>query len=115
MFTYKIRNHKGQPDASSSDASTSMRKQTLKRNLEKTWMNVGDRVKFKKPKKGAIYATIFEIIEDPDKITWSHGGVCPMNIVVDVEKVDKANGVVYGTERVKTNIKKLSFVSKGDY
>lgn len=111
MFTYKIRRHNEQRNKLTDLSNFHSREATLKRNIEKTWFKVGDRVRFKKQKKGAIYATIVEIIEDPDKVSWSHGGLCPMNIVIDVEKKDRANGVAYGTERMKTNVKKLVYVS----
>ena len=71
---------------------------------------VGDKVKFKKPRRNPIYGEILHIETIPEKVQWSHGGLVPLNISVQVDKIDSTTGVIYGTELMKVSDKKLLFV-----
>lgn len=87
----------------------------LKRNLEKTWLAVGDIVRFKKPRRNPVMGVIVHIEDDHDRVTFSNGGTQAMNISVKVDKFQAVDGglVKYGEQIVKTNVKKLVFVSRG--
>lgn len=115
MLTYQIASIKA-PRKIGSISSTldfMSKEEILKRNLDKIWFMVGDRVKFKKPRRPGVYGNVVEIVTDIDKVTWSKGHLIPMNIVVEVDKIDKANGTIFGKDRVKTNIKKLVWAANG--
>ena len=105
MFTYKIQQQR--PHIDQKDPFLH-KESILKRNLDKTWFTEGDRVKFKKPRYRPVYGTIVEIVQDASKVTWASSGLQPMNIVLDVEKVDHSTGQI-SIERVKTNVKKLLY------
>jgi hypothetical protein len=75
----------------------------LRINLEKTLFQVGDRVRFKKPRRPVVVGTVVDIQTEVSEITWANDDSLPMNIVLEV---DKGNGK---SERVKTNVKKLTF------
>lgn len=81
----------------------------LDANLSKCFMKEGDKVKFKKPKRNPVYGTIVKIQDKLSEVTWSSAGAVPMNVIVEVDKVDPETRIVYGKERVKTNVKKLVF------
>ena len=89
------------------------REEVLRRNIAKIWFKIGDRVKFKKPRRPGIYGTVVDIVTDINQVTWSKGHLIPMNIVVEVDKIDKVNGNIFGKDRVKTNIKKLVWTVNG--
>ena len=102
MLTYQIKSHKATPNPyvqvdTVKDLLT--RHQILVNNLNRCHFKIGDCVKFKKPKKNPAYGEIIHIEDDHNKVTFSHGGVCPMNITVRV-----------GSQEVKTNMKKLLYV-----
>lgn len=111
MFTYKIPSRSVTVSSSAREAFLS-KEEILKRNLDKCWFVAGDRVKFKKPRRNPIYGTVVEVVDDPNRVQWAKGDLVPMNIVLDLEKVDHATGVISSTARVKTNVKKLCFVSR---
>lgn len=115
MLTYHVASikapRKGAPVSVTMDYMS--REEVLQRNLDKTWFKIGDRVKFKKPRRPGIYGTVVDIITDINQVTWSKGHLIPMNIVVEVDKIDKANGTIFGKDRVKTNIKKLVWTGNG--
>ena len=92
MLTYAIFKSK------ESNGEFLSREQVLDRNLARTFFKVGDVVRFKKPRKPVVSGTIVDIQEKVGEITWGHGGLVPMNIIVEV------NGT-----RVKTNVKRLCF------
>lgn len=50
------------------------------------WFAVGDRVKFKKPKRNPWYGTIVDIERDWTKVTWTQGGLCPNFITLQIER-----------------------------
>jgi hypothetical protein len=108
LLTYKIQKPKA-PRKVRLFQGTDFREQVLKNNLKKTPFQVGDVVKFKKPRRPIIWGTVVEIQDKVSEITWGNGGALPMNIIIEVVKIDPANGIVYGTERVKTNVKKVTF------
>jgi hypothetical protein len=125
LLTYKILKPKARPNRRQRQSATSVGREiarafTLKsddelrtildNNLKKNYFNIGERVKFKKPRRNPVYGTIVDIQSDIKQVTWTQGGTVPMNIVVEIEKVDPDLNMVYGTERVKTNVKKLLFV-----
>ncbi len=111
MLTYEIRKSKAPPKPRLPPANGSVisgsRKEILERNLRANWFRVGDVVRFKKPRRNPIFGTIVEIVENPDECTWASSGV-PMNIVLEIPK-KTPDGVAYGVERVKTNVKKLMY------
>ena len=76
----------------------------LKRNLEKTLFQVGDIVKWKKPRRNAPQGVIVDIQTKEEEVTWTNGGTMPLNIVVEVKRPDGIQ------ERVKTNVKKINWV-----
>lgn len=80
------------------------RKQILANNLSRCHFNVGDPVKFKKPRSNPAKGTIVNIEDDHTKVTFSHGGMCPMNIVIRLED---------GKTEVKTNMKKILLTFQG--
>lgn len=83
----------------------------LKRNVAATWIKVGDYVSFKKPRKNPPKGVVIDIIENPEECHWSGTGI-PMNIVMEVENYGEDGGVI-NTTRIRTNIKKLRYISKG--
>ncbi len=83
----------------------------LRANIAKNFFKLGDKVKWKKPRSNPKVGIIVAIQDNIQEVTWVNGGTTPMNVIVEVEK--KANGITYGTERVKTNVKKLLYL--GDY
>jgi hypothetical protein len=99
LFVYRIARLKAQPNPT----EYTSRPQILARHLARCIFNVGDKVKFKKPKRNPAYGYIARIDNDFSKITWAHGGLTPMFIHVDVIKGNTL-------ERVKTNDKKLIYV-----
>ena len=99
MFTYRIK-HRSSPTAESST-----HKEVILRNaLARCQFVIGDHVRFKA--KRGHYGVIVDIESHMDKITWTHGGLCPANITVDL---DKGNGDIM---RVKTSYKKLRAVNR---
>ena len=76
----------------------------LRANLDKNYFNVGDKVKFKKPRRNPLTGVIVAIQDKLSEVTWVNGGTTPMNIVVEVAR---NSGM---TERVKTNVKKLLYL-----
>ena len=83
----------------------------LRANIAKNFFKLGDKVKWKKPRSNPKVGIVVAIQDNIQEVTWVNGGITPMNVIVEVEK--KANGITYGTERVKTNVKKLLYL--GDY
>lgn len=83
----------------------------LRANIAKNFFKLGDKVKWKKPRSNPKVGIVVAIQDNIQEVTWVNGGTTPMNVIVEVEK--KANGITYGTERVKTNVKKLLYL--GDY
>jgi hypothetical protein len=81
----------------------------LASTLRRSIFRVGDTVKFKKPRNNPMIGKIVSIQEKVSEVTWVNGSKYPMNIVVDVIKYDKKTGLEYGTMRVKTNAKKITF------
>lgn len=80
------------------------KEEILARQLEKTTFLVGDRVKFKKPRRNPVYGVIKSIGTDWKQINWRSGGLTPNNIEVQTS----ANGVC-----MVTNMKRLIYVGKG--
>ena len=95
MFIYAIKPRQSLPHSTDRDL-------ILAGQLTKCLFKVGDVVRFKKPRRKPICGTVVAIEDDVDKITWIHGGLCPTNIVVDIERGGR-------TQRVKTNYRKLAF------
>ena len=107
MFTYRIAPPKATPDPSTTLGPFLSKEEILRRNVGRCHIKVGDYVRFKKPKRNPVYGTVVAIEDDPEKVHWVRGGLTPMNVVVDVIKNDKETGAPYGTERVRTNFRKL--------
>lgn len=107
MLTYRIGLPKETPNPpTSEDDKTFLSKSAiLDRALSKMWFAVGDRVKFKKPKRNPWYGTIVDIERDWTKVTWTQGGLCPNFITLQMEKGPN--------EKVKTTAKKLHLVLTG--
>lgn len=80
MLTYQIHHAKGLAKSSYKTKQT-----ILEAALRRSFFKVGDRVKFKKPKRSPIYGTITHIEEAWDLVTWTNGGIHPCNITVLVE------------------------------
>lgn len=94
MFTYRIKH----PNSARSDGITD--KGVILRNaLARCPFIIGDAVRFRV--RNGAKGRIVDIESHMDKITWTHGGLCPANIVLDVE--DPQGNI----RRVKTNYKKL--------
>jgi hypothetical protein len=104
VLIYRIRNKGTDPDKGVVDTETPSKEYILKQQLNKCFMKVGDRVKFKKPKRNAIYGKIVHIEEDYEKVIWIRGGLVPANIHIECEPKGRL---------VKTSIKKICFVSVG--
>ncbi len=98
-MTYRIRSQKviAEPDFLS-------KKEILERQLNKCFFVVGDRVRFKKPKRNPVYGTIADIEENWDMVTWSHGGLTPNPITVVIEQSSKME---IKQLRVKTSVKRI--------
>ncbi len=109
MLVYRIQKSSAAP-SKLGDFLT--KEELLKRNITKTWFVVGDKVKFKKPRRNPTYGTITRIEENPALVRWSRSDMVPLNITVAVDKVDLKSKIKYGTEFIDTNVKKLLFVSK---
>lgn len=86
-----------------------IRAQLLERQLDGVWFKVGEQVRFKKPKRNPVWGTVVGIVTNPSECTFSESSGVPMNIILEVAKKDLDLGLQYGTERVKTNIKKLMY------
>lgn len=108
MLRYTIRNPKGTPKRNDEDDPFLSKKAILGRHINKCYMRVGDRIRLKKPKKNPLYGTLVECIEDVDKVVWR--GNTPLFLVVDLEKIDRKTGVVYGAELQTVGVKQLQFV-----
>lgn len=108
MLSYRIPKHKERtkPAHIPVNVPPSTRRQILEDQLKRCIFKVGDRVKFKKPRRNPVYGEITAIDDDVDNVTFSSGGV-PMNIHVKIPLRDKANGLQYGYQIVRTNMKKL--------
>jgi len=81
----------------------------LEKNLQNLWFKVGEEVRFKKPKRKPIWGKVVNIVKEPNEVTWSESSGVPMNIILEVPRTDTKSGIQYGTERVKTNVKKLMY------
>ncbi len=93
-MTYQIKSHR-------ETANNFLTKQhILQSQLERCFFKIGDKVKFKKPRRNPIYGTITHIEECWDLVTWTHGGMLPNNISINVEGVPTT---------VKTNMKRIIF------
>lgn len=86
----------------------------LNRHLNKCFVKIGDRVRFKKPKRNPWYGKLVHAEDDAGKCEWRNGGTTPLFLTVEVDKVDKQTGVVYGTEKVTCGVRQLLFVHSGD-
>lgn len=106
MLTYKIQKPKA-PRKGRQLGEPSSKSEILSKYLERNDFFVGDRVKFKKPRRNPVKGTVLHIETDPEKVVWSHGGFVPMFIVLSVDKVDKNTGLIYGYDKVKTNSRKI--------
>lgn len=108
MLTHRIR--VAAPPRRLSKTSLSDKEHILSANINKCWFKVGDRVKFKKPKRNPIYGTIVAIQDKVDEVVWSETDI-PYNIVLEVEKFNAGTKQI-STDRVRTNVKKLTYVGK---
>ena len=109
MLTYAIKKEKPRQKSKSNFTKGEI----LERNLAATIFKVGDRVRFKKPRRNPVYATVVGIQSDALEITWTADDV-PMNILLEVEKRTPINnGMMVTKERVKTNVKKLIWAGMG--
>lgn len=112
MLSLKIRNPKApprtEPEPDSSEAFMD-KKAILGRHLNKCFLKVGDRVRFKKPKRKPIYGTLIHAEEDPMKVEWRNQGTIPLFLTVEVDKVNR-HGEIYGTEKQRVGVKQLLFV-----
>jgi hypothetical protein len=70
-------------------------------------MKIGDRVKFKKPRKNPPYGTLVHCEEDAGKVEWRNAGTVPLFLTIEIDKVDRKTGVVYGTEKRRAGVKQL--------
>lgn len=95
MLTYTIRDTSRTPADLSKDKGV-----ILKNALARCPFIVGDRVRFKKHKRNPLEGVIVDIESHMDKVTWTHGGYTPANIIVDVFHGDNVR-------RVSTTYKKL--------
>lgn len=109
MLRYKIRNPKAAPRKENSTDPFLSKQSILGRHITKCFFKPGDRIRLKKPKRNPVYGTLVDCIDDADKVEWR--GNTPLFLVVDLEKVDKQTGVVYGAEIKTVGVKQLSFVS----
>ena len=107
MLIYQIRNPKARPESAPVTVKDIItRAQILKNNISRCHFKIGDCIKFKKPKKSPHKGTITHIEDDHNKVVFSHGGMCPMNITVRIEQE-------HGEMEVKTNMKKILYVHRG--
>lgn len=118
MYSYKIQNlkapHRLRQRPSKESAEAFMDQQMiLGRHLNKCFLKVGDRVRFKRPKRNPLYGTVVHAEEDAGKCEWRNQTI-PLFLTVDVDKVDKDTGVRYATEKVRCGLKQLMFVHSGD-
>jgi len=112
MLTYSI-STKSSARPQRSRGKVETKDEVLQRNLAATIFKVGDRVRFKKPRRNPVYATVIDVQKDPMQITWSADDV-PMNIILEVDiRKPIPNGFLVTKERVKTNVKKLVLVQMG--
>ncbi len=101
MLTYQIRSPKAARNGN--DLPFLDKKAILDRHLDKSWFSVGDRVKFKRPKRSPTKGTITHIEKDWSQVTWTNGGLVPNNISI---LVDATKGIKPNTT-VKTSVKKI--------
>jgi len=106
LLTYKIQ----KPKAPRKLGQVSDKQTVLSSYLAKCPFMVGDKVKFKKPRRNPVTGIVLHIENEPENVTWSHGGFVPMFIVLSVDKIDKATGLVYGYDRVKTTTRKITLL-----
>jgi len=103
LLTYRILKHKVQRDVL---LPVEARQVILKRELGKSHLKIGDKVRFKKPRRNPIKGIIKDILSDMKDVKWGPGS-CPLNVVVEVDKVDVKSRISYGKEIIHTNMKKL--------
>ena len=77
MLLYRIQKHKGQRKALGDKDSI------LAKHLGRTHFQVGDDVRFRKPKKGAKKGNVVYIDDDCDTVTWRDN--TPLNIHLVME------------------------------
>lgn len=107
LLTYKILKPKARHKigvAGVKSFNEEEKKLVLRANLIKNFFNVGDKVKFKKPRRNPLTGVVVAIQSEMSEVTWVNGGTTPMNIVVEVARNSGT------TERVKTNVKKLLYL-----
>lgn len=113
MFIYKIRNPSAPPKTAgvtpvSNDESYLGKPAILGRHLNKCYLKIGDRIRMKKPKRPIRYGTLVAAEDNPSKVKWR--GETPLFLTVELEKVDRKTGAIYGTESLQVGIKQILFV-----
>lgn len=110
MLTYQIRLLKGTHKPTTENFLS--KEHILSRQLAKCNLNIGDRVKFRKPKRNSVYGTLAGVITDFKDVKWSRG-VVPNCLEILVEKKDRKTNIVYGLERVFTSPKQVVLIARG--
>lgn len=98
MLTYQIKSHKEPVNIFVSKL------EIMEKQLNNCHFKVGDRVRFKKPKRNPVYGSITHIEECWDLVTWTHGGLIPCNISITIEP---SAGKEIKSFNVKTNMKRI--------
>jgi hypothetical protein len=73
-------------------------------------MKVGDKVRFKKPKKHKIYGVITQIDENIDDVTWTQNGMVPNYIHVEIAQSNKRGEIK--KQLLKTHEGKIMYIGR---
>lgn len=101
MLTYSILNPKS---VKASTVKTFNREEILETHLKKSTFQVGDYVRFKKPRRGRKEGTIFHIESEPSFMEWDEKRNEPLNISVQVTR----------NEMIKTSHKRIAFLRRAE-
>lgn len=84
MYTYEISREKTTKEVSTLQTKTLQGEVTkeellsrLNKHYVRFWAEIGDQVRFKRPKKGGEFWTVIGVETDPEKVQWANGGWIP--------------------------------------
>jgi hypothetical protein len=110
LLTYSITHNKGtatkEPSPTNLDNYYS-REAIFRRHLASCPFKIGDKVKYKKPKRNPPQGTIIDIVTDFKDVVWTPNGASPMFILV---KKEGSNKTITNPEITPINMKRLLLV-----
>lgn len=85
------------------------REAIYKRHMANCSFKIGDKVRFKKPKRNAPTGTIIDIVTEFKDVKWTPNGASPMFIIIQQEVLNKATGAIE-TVSSPINMKRILYV-----